>query len=75
MGQSIVSGFLGMALGMSLLLIALQKADAGIVATLSSTSPIMILLLIWIITKKIPTYGAWMGTVLAIIGSALIFIY
>ena len=46
LGQSIVSGFLGMALGMSLLLIALQKADAGIVATLSSTSPIMILLLI-----------------------------
>ena len=75
LGQSIVSGFLGMALGMSLLLIALQKADAGIVATLSSTSPIMILLLIWIITKKIPTYGAWIGTVLAIIGSGLIFIY
>ena len=75
LGQSIVSGFLGMALGMSLLLIALQKADAGIVATLSSTSPIMILLLIWIITKKIPTYGAWLGTVLAIIGSGLIFIY
>ena len=75
LGQSIISGFLGMALGMSLLLIALQKADAGIVATLSSTSPIMILLLIWIITKKIPTYGAWMGTVLAIIGSGLIFIY
>ena len=75
LGQSIVSGFLGMALGMSLLLIALQKADAGIVATLSSTSPIMILLLIWIITKKIPTYGAWIGTVLAIIVSGLIFIY
>ena len=74
-GQSILSGFLGMALGMSLLLIALQKADAGIVATLSSTSPIMILLLIWVLTKKIPTFGAWIGTALAIIGSGLIFIY
>ena len=74
-GQSIISGFLGMALGMSLLLIALQKADAGIVATLSSTSPIMILLLIWLITKKIPSIGAWIGTILAIIGSGLIFIY
>ncbi|MDC1296680.1 DMT family transporter, partial [Alphaproteobacteria bacterium] len=74
-GQSIISGFLGMALGMSLLLIALQKADAGIVATLSSTSPVMILLLIWIITKKMPTYGAWVGTILAIFGSGLIFIY
>ena len=47
--QSILSGFLGMALGMSLLLIALQKADAGIVATLSSTSPIMILFLLLIV--------------------------
>lgn len=74
-GQSILSGFLGMALGMSLLLIALQHADAGIVATLSSTSPIMILFLIWLVTKKMPTTGAWIGTVLAIIGSVLIFIY
>ena len=73
--QSIFSGFLGMALGMSLLLIALKYADAGIVATLSSTSPIMILFLIWLLTKKIPTIGAWIGTMLAIIGSGLIFIY
>ena len=70
-----ISGFLGMALGMSLLLIALQKADAGIVATLSSTSPIMILFLIWIITYKIPNLGAWLGTILAIFGTTLIFIY
>ena len=73
--QSILSGFLGMALGMSLLLIALKNADAGIIATLSSTSPVMILFLIWLITKKIPTIGAWIGTILAIIGSGLIFIY
>ena len=73
--QSILSGFLGMALGMSLLLIALQKADAGIVATLSSTSPIMILFLLWILTKKIPSYGAWVGTTIAIFGTGLIFIY
>jgi len=64
-----------MALGMSLLLIALQKADAGIVATLSSTSPIMILFLLWILTKKIPSYGEWVGTIIAIIGTGLIFIY
>ena len=70
-----ISGFLGMALGMSLLLIALQKADAGIVATLSSTSPIMILFLIWIITYKIPNLGAWLGTIIAILGTGLIFIY
>ena len=72
--KTIISGFLGMALGMSLLLIALQKADAGIVATLSSTSPILILFLLWIFTKKIPSIGAWLGTIVAIIGTGLIFL-
>ena len=61
--KTVVSGFMGMALGMSLLLFALQKGDAGIVATLSSTSPIMILFLIWFgteffsIPKVSDTYG------------------
>ena len=64
-----------MALGMSLLLIALQNADAGIVATLSSTSPIMILFLIWLLTNKIPSLGAWMGTIIALVGTGLIFVY
>ena len=73
--QSILSGFLGMALGMSLLLIALQKADAGIVATLSSTSPIIVLFLIWMLTNKLPTIGAWLGTMVAIFGTSLIFVY
>ena len=73
--KSITSGFLGMALGMSLLLVSLQKADAGIIATLSSTSPIMILFLIWILTKKLPTIGAWFGTLIAMFGTGLIFIY
>ena len=73
--KSIISGFLGMALGMSLLLVAIQKADAGIVATLSSTSPIMILFFIWILTKKNPSLGAWFGTIVAILGTGLIFIY
>jgi len=73
--KTTISGFLGMALGMSLLLIALKYGDAGIVATLSSTSPIMILFLLWFLTKKIPSLGAWLGTLIAILGTSLIFIY
>ena len=71
--KTIISGFLGMALGMSLVLIALQKGDAGIVATLSSTGPIMILFLLWILTNRIPSFGAWIGTIVAISGTSLIF--
>ncbi|PPR47458.1 MAG: hypothetical protein CFH19_00497 [Alphaproteobacteria bacterium MarineAlpha5_Bin9] len=72
--KTTIAGFMGMALGMSLLLISLKYADAGIVATLSSTSPIIILFLIWLITKKIPTFGAWLGTIFAIAGTGMIFI-
>ena len=45
-GQSIISVFFGMDLGMSLLLIALPNADSGILAPLSSTSPNIILFFI-----------------------------
>ena len=30
--------------------------------------------LIWIITKKMPSFGAWIGTLIAIFGTSLIFI-
>ena len=73
--KTILSGFLGMALGMSLLLIALQNADAGIVATLSSTSPIIVLFLIWLLTNKMPSLGSWIGTIIALVGTGLIFVY
>ena len=33
------------------------------------------LFLIWLLTKKIPALGAWIGTIIAIIGTGLIFIY
>jgi len=39
------------------------------------SSPILVLFLIWFLTKKLPTLGAWIGTVLAIVGTGLIFIY
>jgi len=35
----------------------------------------LVLFLIWLLTKKLPTLGAWIGTVLAIVGTGLIFIY
>jgi len=35
----------------------------------------MILFLIWILTKEMPKRGAWIGTIFAMIGTGLIFIY
>jgi len=66
------SGFLGMTVGMTLLLFALREGEAGIVATLSSTPPILILPVLWIMTGERPAAGAWLGAALAVTGIGLI---
>jgi uncharacterized membrane protein len=71
--QSAASGLCGMVLGMTTLLFALAHGQTGLVATLSSTSPIMILPLLWLRTKERPALGAWIGAAIAIAGIALIF--
>lgn len=72
-GQVALSGLLGMALGMTFLLIALAHGPAGLVATLSATSPILILPILWVATREAPAPGAWLGAFLAVGGAACIF--
>ncbi len=67
------NGFLGMGVGMTLLLLALVQGNPGIVATLSSTTPVMILPLLWAYTGKPPPAGAWAGAAVTVAGIALIF--
>ncbi|WP_430465523.1 DMT family transporter [Tabrizicola sp.] len=66
------SAFFGMFLGMSLMMAALSSGDVGIVSTLTSTTPILILPMLWFTTRRAPTPGAWAGAVLAVAGTALI---
>ncbi|WP_068081718.1 DMT family transporter [Polycladidibacter stylochi] len=73
LGFCIVSGFLGMGVGMSFLLFALEGGEVGIVSTLSATSPAILLPLLWWRTGQAPAIGAWIGAFLVIIGCALIF--
>lgn len=68
-----LSGFLALAIGMTLLLFALSGGNVGIVSTLSATSPVIILPLIWMRTGQRPAAGAWGGAVIVIVGMALIF--
>ncbi|WP_261834175.1 DMT family transporter [Vibrio ishigakensis] len=67
-----LNGFLAMAVGMTLILYALQDGNVGMVALLSSTTPIMVLPLLWFITKQRPNHYAWFGAILAVIGTGLI---
>ncbi|ORT51928.1 membrane protein [Vibrio sp. qd031] len=69
---TVVNGFLAMAVGMTLILFALQEGNVGMVALLSSTTPIMVLPLLWLYTKQRPNRYSWLGAALAVVGTALI---
>ncbi|HRO14669.1 MAG TPA: DMT family transporter [Paracoccus sp. (in: a-proteobacteria)] len=65
---------IGLLLGMTLLLFALQGGKVGIVSTLSATSPVLILPLLWLRTGQPPTGASWAGAAVAVAGLALIFL-
>lgn len=69
-----VSGLTGMTVGMTLLLWALETGDAGLVATLAGTTPVVILPLLWWRTRERPGLGAWVGAALVVTGTALLFL-
>ncbi|MFO1201734.1 MAG: DMT family transporter [Tabrizicola sp.] len=67
------TALIGLLLGMTLFLYALQGSQTGIIATLSATSPVIILPLLWLRTGQRPTAKSWAGAALAVVGLALIF--
>ncbi|RLQ88080.1 DMT family transporter [Notoacmeibacter ruber] len=69
----VISALLAMALGMTLVLFALVGGEVGIVSTLTATTPVLILPLLWITTHERPAAGAFAGAVLVVIGTALLF--
>jgi drug/metabolite transporter (DMT)-like permease len=71
-GIAVASAFFGTALGMSLLMAALRGGQVGIVSTLSSVTPVLILPMLWVRTRERPPLLAWIGALLAVSGTALI---
>ena len=71
--QIALSGFAAMGVGMTLLLFALRGGEVGIVATLSATTPALVLPLLWWKTGDRPPVLAWVGAGLVVVGSGLIF--
>jgi drug/metabolite transporter (DMT)-like permease len=66
-------GFLGLGVGMTLLLFALSGGKTGIISTLSATTPVIILPMLWAKTGIRPATGAWVGAGLVVVGMALLF--
>jgi drug/metabolite transporter (DMT)-like permease len=72
LGLVVASAFVGTTLGMSLLMAALHAGNVGIVSTLSSMTPVLILPMVWSRSGRRPGLSAWLGALLAIAGTALI---
>lgn len=68
-----LTGILALGIGMTLLLFALSGGNVGIISTLSATSPVMILPLLWLRTGERPAAGAWLGAALVVVGMGFIF--
>lgn len=66
------SAAVAMALGMTLILQAMKHGQAGLVAILSSVTPIVVLPLLWLAYRRRPAWGAWAGAALAVLGTALV---
>lgn len=73
--QTMGSGLFGMGLGMTLVMFALIGGQAGVVSTLSSAAPVVMLPLLWLTSRQFPAIGAWAGALIVFFGTALILMH
>ncbi len=64
---------IGMGVGMTMLMAALTKGDVGIVSTLSAMTPVAVLPMVWARTGVAPPWQAWVGAMIAVAGTAVLF--
>lgn len=72
-GRLFLSGFTGMALGMSLYLTAVSLAPLGMVTILSVTTPVILLPMVWLLTAERPKSRSVYAALLVVAGASLIF--
>lgn len=72
--MALMTALFGLGLGMTLLMFALSGGKVGIVSTLSATSPVLILPLLWLRTGQRPTLASCIGAAMACVGMGLLFL-
>lgn len=70
----VLSTLIGMGIGMTMMMEALRTGNVGIVSTLTATTPVAVLPLVWMKTGRRPSWQAWLGALLAVAGTALLFL-
>lgn len=67
------SALIGSGLGMLLMMAALAHGGVAVVSTLAAMTPVAVLPMVWLRTRRAPPWPAWIGALLAVAGTALIF--
>lgn len=73
-GHIAASGLVGMAIGMSLYLMSISWAPMGFATILSATTPIIVLPLLWMMTRERPATRSLWAAVVVVAGTAGIFL-
>ena len=74
MTQTVAAAFLGPFLGVTLSMVAVTYAEAGIAQTLMSLMPVLIIPVVWVLYKQKTSRRGVLGAVIAIIGVSILFI-
>jgi len=69
-----IAAFTGPVLGATLSLFALQHTEVGIASTLIALPPVFLLPISWVVFKEKFDWGAVLGTIVAMVGVALLFL-
>lgn len=67
------SALIGSGLGMLLLMAALAQGSVAVISTLAAMTPVAVLPMVWWRTRRAPPWQAWIGALLAVAGTGLIF--
>lgn len=73
MGYTLLGAIFGPFLGVSLSLIAVQRTEAGVAASIMATSPIVIIPIVVLVHKERVGSGGLLGACLAVAGVAMLF--
>lgn len=69
----IVAGtFIGPVFGIWMSMLAFQNASAGVATTLVSTTPVMMIPIVWLLFGERPSLRAVLGSIVAVVGVALL---
>jgi drug/metabolite transporter (DMT)-like permease len=73
--MTVGSGVFGMGLGMTFVMFALVGGQAGVISTLSSAAPVVMLPLLWITSGQRPAINAWLGALIVFVGTGVIMMH